>query len=97
EAELSGDEQEAENTPAGVLSQAEFATRVLHDLINEIDTSRRYLLMFGGEWEAAEAFGFGVVQDEAALVRLINQHPNCCVLHAAQTAADAGALTASGS
>jgi|GEM_PF-1441945 len=87
------DDQEAEAEPAGVLSQAEFATRVLHDLVNEIDTSRRYLLLFAGDWEAAEAFGFGVVQDEAALVRLINQTGSCCVLHAAQTAADAGALT----
>ncbi len=94
-AEPAGDEPDAGHATPGTLSQAEFATRVLHDLINEIDTSRRYLLMFGGDWEAAEAFGFGVVQDEAALVRLINQNPNCCVLHAAQTAADATALAAS--
>lgn len=95
DAEPDGDEPDAGHATPGTLSQAEFATRVLHDLINEIDTSRRYLLMFGGDWEAAEAFGFGVVQDEAALVRLINQNPNCCVLHAAQTAADATALAAS--
>lgn len=94
DAEPDGDEPDAGHATPGTLSQAEFATRVLHDLINEIDTSRRYLLMFGGDWEAAEAFGFGVVQDEAALVRLINQNPNCCVLHAAQTAADATALAA---
>lgn len=92
----SDDGKEADGSVPGMLSQAEFATRVLHDLINEIDTSRRYLLMFAGDWESAEAFGFGVVPDEAALVRLINQNPNCCVLHAAQTAADASALAAAG-
>ncbi len=93
--ELVSDAPKSDSPLPESLSQAEFATRVLHDLINEIDTSRRYLLMFGGEWEAAEAFGFGVIPDEAALVRLINQCPHCCVLHAAQTAANAGSLALS--
>jgi hypothetical protein len=74
------------------LSQAVFARDMLKDLINDIDTSRRYLLYFDGDWEAAEAFGFGVIQNEAALARLINQHSSCCVVRTAQTAVDAGVL-----
>jgi hypothetical protein len=73
----------------GSESPAGFAGSLLRDLINDIDPGRRYLLWFSGNWEAAEAFGFGVVQDQASLVHLINQHSSLCVLRAAQTAADA--------
>lgn len=81
-------------TASNARSQAQFAHRMLRELVNEIDSARRYLLYFPGDIEAAEAFGFGVVPDAAALVRLINQHGSCRVLRAAQTAADARALQA---
>lgn len=88
------DEREAE--PAApittVLSQPAFARKLLSELINQIDSSRRYLLWSACDPEAAEAFGFGVITDAAALARLINQHDNCCCIRAAQTAPDAGVL-----
>lgn len=88
------DEREPEPaTPAAVaLSQAAFARKLLSELINQIDSSRRYLLWSGCEPEAAEAFGFGVITDAAALSRLANQHENCCCIRVAQTAPDAGVL-----
>jgi len=76
-----------------VTSQASFARKVVRELINEIDSSRRYLLWSACEPEVAEAFGFGVISDSAALVRLINQHDMCCLIRAAQTAPDAGVLS----
>lgn len=78
-----------------VPSQAAFARKLLSELINQIDTTRRYLLWSGCEPEAAEAFGFGVIGDGAALARLVNLHGSCCVVRAAQTASDAGVLASS--
>jgi len=75
-----------------VLSLPAFARKLLSELINQIDSSRRYLLWSACEPEAAEAFGFGVITDAAALARLVNQHDNCCCIRAAQTAPDAGVL-----
>ncbi len=95
---FSGDDDQEEESGANsieTLRQAAFARSMLKDLIHEIDTSRRYLLLSDCNAEAAEAFGFGVVQDKSSLARLINQHASCCVLRAAQTAADAGGLQAS--
>jgi hypothetical protein len=78
-----------------VASQAAFARKLLSELINQIDTTRRYLLWSGCEPEAAEAFGFGVIGDGAALARLVDLHGSCCVVRAAQTASDAGVLASS--
>ncbi len=91
------DEREPEPVaPVAVaLSQPAFARKLLSELINHIDSSRRYLLWSGCESEAAEAFGFGVVTDAVALARLVNQHDNCCCIRAAQTAPDAGVLASS--
>ena len=90
------DEREPEPVApvATVLSQPAFARKLLSELINQIDSSRRYLLWSACQPEAAEAFGFGVITDAAALQRLVNQHENCCCIRAAQTAADAGVLAA---
>jgi len=90
------DERAAEQAEpeVSVTSQASFARKVVRELINEIDSSRRYLLWSACEPEVAEAFGFGVISDSAALVRLINQHDQCCLIRAAQTAPDAGVLDA---
>jgi len=88
------DEREPEPVApvATALSQPAFARKLLSELINHIDSSRRYLLWSACEPEAAEAFGFGVITDAAALQRLVNQHDNCCCIRAAQTAPDAGVL-----
>jgi hypothetical protein len=86
---------EAGEASGVVPSQAAFARKLLSELINQIDTTRRYLLWSGCEPEAAEAFGFGVIGDGAALARLVSLHGSCCVVRAAQTASDAGVLTSS--
>ncbi len=88
------DEREPEPVApvATALSQPAFARKLLSELINHIDSSRRYLLWSACEPEVAEAFGFGVITDTAALARLVNQHDHCCCIRAAQTAPDAGVL-----
>ncbi len=77
---------------ATAMSQPAFARKLLSELINHIDSSRRYLLWSACEPEVAEAFGFGVITDAGALARLVNQHDQCCCIRAAQTAPDAGVL-----
>lgn len=67
----------------GAVSQNAFARRLLSNLVNRLD-NRRYLLWSRCPAEAAEAFGFGVIENEAALARLINQHDRCQVLRVAQ-------------
>jgi hypothetical protein len=88
------DEREPEPVApvATALSQPAFARKLLSELINHIDSSRRYLLWSACEPEVAEAFGFGVITDAGALARLVNQHDQCCWIRAAQTAPDAGVL-----
>lgn len=88
------DEREPEPVApvARALSQPAFARKLLNELVNHIDSSRRYLLWSACSGEAAEAFGFGVITDAAALSRLVNQHDTCCCIRAAQTAPDAGVL-----
>jgi hypothetical protein len=88
------DEREPEPAApvATAMSQPAFARKLLSELINHIDSSRRYLLWSACEPEVAEAFGFGVITDAGALARLVNQHDQCCCIRAAQTAPDAGVL-----
>lgn len=88
------DEREPEPVApvATAMSQPAFARKLLSELINHIDSSRRYLLWSACEPEVAEAFGFGVITDTAGLARLVNQHDHCCCIRAAQTAPDAGVL-----
>jgi hypothetical protein len=86
------DQHESQPLATMAMSQPAFARKLLRELINQIDSSRRYLLWSACEPEAAEAFGFGVITDAAALARLVNHHGNCCCIRAAQTAPDAGVL-----
>lgn len=65
---------------------AAFASKLLSELVNQIDVSRRYLLWSCCEGEQVESFGFGVVPDAAALSRLIDQTGHCCLIRVAQTA-----------
>lgn len=72
------------SSQVGVVSQNAFARRLLSNLVNRLDTNRRYLLWSHCPAEAAEAFGFGVIENEAALARLINQHDRCHIIRVAQ-------------
>ncbi len=88
-AELADDDSERDAAEAasqeGTISQNAFARRLLSTVVNRVDNNRRYLLWSRCPAEAAEAFGFGVIENEAALARLINQHPRCHVIRVAQT------------
>lgn len=92
QSEPQDDHHESQALETAGTSQSGFARKLLRELINQIDSSRRYLLWSGCEPEGAEAFGFGVITDAAALARLVNHHGNCCCIRAAQTAPDAGVL-----
>lgn len=86
--ELADDDSERDAAEAasreGTISQNAFARRLLSTVVNRVDNNQRYLLWSRCPAEAAEAFGFGVIENEAALARLINQHPRCHVIRVAQ-------------
>lgn len=74
------------------LSSAAFARELLWRLINQVDTSRRFLLLSACPSEAVEAFGLGALGDVSQLARLADRHHHCRVVRAAQTAPDAAAI-----
>ncbi len=81
ETEIDGQpNDESASTAAG------FAGKLLGDLLNQIDASRRYLLWSDCDAEQVEAFGFGVLRDATVLERLIHQAGNCHIIRVAQTA-----------
>jgi hypothetical protein len=90
--EYQADLHDSQPATTVAMSQSAFARKLLRELINQIDSSRRYLLWSACDPESAEAFGFGVITDAAALARLVNHHGNCCCIRVAQTAPDAGVL-----
>ncbi len=87
-ADVQDDENDGDEAPGKPIAESatDHARRLLSILINEVDSGQRYLLMSNCPAEAVEAFGFGVVQDAAALSRLINARASCAVLRAAQFA-----------
>ncbi len=66
------------------------ARRVLHSLINHFDNSRRYLLLSDCASEEVEAFGFGSIDNDQAVLRLIQASERCTVLYQAPYAAIRG-------
>lgn len=97
DADSSQDSDAAEDAVAesSVASQAVFAGKLLGDLVNQVDSGRRYLLWSRCADDQVEAFGLGVLPNVATLERLINQAASCRVLRVAQTAPDAQRLVAS--
>jgi len=69
-----------------VASSIDHARLMLHGLINDSDSSHRYLLLSNCSEDEAEAFGFGGIQDSSALERLINGHSSCVIIRTAQVA-----------
>ncbi len=61
--------------------------RVLHDLINHFDNSRRYLLLSDCANDEVEAFGFGSIDNDQAILKLIQASESCTVLYQAPYAA----------
>ncbi len=57
--------------------------RVLHELINHFDNSRRYLLLSDCASEEVEAFGFGSIDNDQAILKLIQASDSCTVLYQA--------------
>ena len=78
--------QDATLEGAIVDSPEEHARKILHELVNDLDSPHRYLLFSNCNEEEAEGFGFGVIQDEHSLQRLVNGHDSCLVLRMAQLA-----------
>jgi hypothetical protein len=72
---------------ANSVSTEDHARQLLFELINDLDSSYRFLLVSNCDDEAVEAFGFGVIDDEQALQRLVNAQGSCVVLRTAQLAA----------
>ena len=72
---------------ASSVSTEDHARRLLHELVNDLDSSQRYLLLSNCDDEEVESFGFGVIDDEHSLQRLVNGHESCVVLRTAQLAA----------
>ena len=71
---------------APVASATDHARLMLHTLINDTDSSHRYLLFSNCTEDEAESFGFGGIQDASALERLINGHSSCGIIRTAQIA-----------
>ncbi|MGV3485024.1 MAG: lactate racemase domain-containing protein [Planctomycetaceae bacterium] len=59
---------------------------LLSSLINELDSSQRYLLLSHCGDDEVESFGFGAIDNVDALARLINGHNSCIVIRNAQLA-----------
>jgi hypothetical protein len=77
----------SEQTPfPSIVSTADHARRLLHTLINDTESSHRYLLYSACDEAEVESFGFGAIKDQHALTRLINGHESCIVLRNAQLA-----------
>jgi len=83
-------EDEPEERPQLVqppaVSSVDHARLMLHTLINDSDSSHRYLLLSNCSEDEAESFGFGGIQDGSALKRLINSHGSCTIIRTAQVA-----------
>jgi len=69
-----------------VLSSTDHARQMLSLLINDIDSTHRYLLLSNCREEEAESFGFGFVKDAEALSRLVDGNDSCIVIRHAQLA-----------
>jgi len=67
-----------------ILSPIDYARQMLSILINDMDSSRRYLLLANCSEEDAEAFGFGSLKDANTLSRLIDGHESCIVIRHSQ-------------
>ncbi len=63
-----------------------YARRMLRQLINDGDSEQRFLLLSNCDEAEVEAFGFGAVEDEVALSRLVRGQRSCAVLRNAQLA-----------
>lgn len=79
-------DEDATDSADETIPQSAFARRLLTSLINGNDSERRYLLWSRCPAEMVESVGFGVIENEASLARLIQQHPRCRVVRVAQTA-----------
>ena len=69
------------------LSLQTHSLRVLHDLINHFDNSRRYLLLSDCASDEVEAFGFGSIDNDQSILKLIQASDSCTVLYQAPYAA----------
>lgn len=79
-------DQEGPSQAAPWITATQHATNLLSSLINELDSSQRYLLVSQCDDEEVESFGFGAIRDVDSLARLINGHQSCSVIRSAQLA-----------
>jgi len=79
-----GDEDTASPLVGNIVSMNDHARHLLGTLVNDFDSSARFLLMSRCDEDQTENFGFGYVKDAAALVRLINSRRSCNVIRHAQ-------------